>query len=196
MTSIEKRLWSRINAPRLAAVLALLVAALFVGVGSAQACKPSKDGAPAMPWMQDQDSSNWQPSIVGLWHVVYTQSDGSPFNQTFKMWHSDGIEFENALLPPIGGDICYGVWKQTGSRSVKLHHIGIIWGPDPKTPGNFVVVATFTVDETNTVSEDGKSYSGKFTFSQFGPDVTPGPVITGTTAAKRVTFKTPSTEVD
>jgi hypothetical protein len=196
MDSIQKRVWSQVCSWRLVAVVGLLAVALFGGVGTAQACKPSKDGAPAMPWMQDQDSSNWQPSIVGLWHVVYTQSDGSPFNQTFKMWHSDGIEFENALLPPIGGDICYGVWKQTGSRSVKLHHIGIIWGPDPKTPGNYVVVATFTVDETNTVSEDGKSYTGKFTFSQFGTDGTPGPVITGTTAAKRVTFKTPSTEID
>ena len=196
MNSIQKRVWSQVCSWRLVAVVGLVAVALFGGAGSAQACKPSKDGAPAMPWMQDQDSSNWQPSIVGLWHVVYTQSDGTPFNQTFKMWHSDGIEFENALLPPIGGDICYGVWKQTGSRSVKLHHIGIIWGPDPTTPGNFVIVATFTVDETNTVSEDGKSYSGKFTFSQFDPSGNPGQVIKGSTAAKRVTFKTPSTEVD
>jgi hypothetical protein len=190
MTLTRKRVWSQVCAPRLALVLGLLVAALFAGVGSAQACSQSKDGAPAMPWMQDQDSSNWQPSIVGLWHVVYTQSDGSPFNQTFKMWHSDGIEFENAILPPGGGDICYGVWKQTGSRSVKLHHIGVMWAPDGTIAG------TFTVDETNTVSEDGKSYTGKFTFSQFKPNGDAGPVITGTTAAKRVTFKTPSTEVD
>ena len=186
-----------VSISRLSAVLALLVAALFAGVGGAQACNQSKSGAPAMPWMEDQDSSNWQPTIVGLWHVVYTESDGATvFNQTFKMWHADGIEFENAILPPVVGDICYGVWKQTGSRSVKLHHIGVMWGPDPKTPGNFVVAGTFTIDETNTVSEDGKSYSGKFTFSQFGPDGTAGPVITGTTAAKRVRFKTPSTEID
>jgi hypothetical protein len=190
MTSLPSRIASIVCTPRLAAVLTLLIAALFGGVGSAQACNQSKSGAPAMPWMEDQDQSNWQSSIVGLWHVVYTQNDGSPFNQTFKMWHSDGIEFENAVLPPSGGDICYGVWKQTGSHSVKLHHIGIIWGPDGK------VAATFTVDETNTVSDDGKSYSGKFTFSQFDPSGNPGPVIKGTTAAKRVTFKTPSTEVD
>jgi hypothetical protein len=190
MRSIQKCVWSKVCAPRLAALFALLVAALFAGVGSAQACNPSKNSAPAMPWMQDQDSSNWQPSIVGLWRVVYTQNDGSPFNQSFKMWHADGIEFENAILPPSGGDICYGVWKQTGSRSVKLHHIGVMWGSDGKVAG------TFTVDETDTVSEDGKSYSGKFTFSQFDPSGNAGPVIKGTTEAKRVTFKTPSTEID
>ena len=196
MKTIRKCDSSAVNVWRLGAVLALLVAAMFPGAGSAQACNQSKDGAPAMPWMEHQDEGNWQPSIVGLWHAVYTQSDGSPFNQTFKMWHADGIEFENAVLPPIGGDICYGVWKQTGGRSVKLHHIGIIWGPDPKTPGNFVVAATFTVDEENTVSADGKSYSGHFVFSQFDPSGNAGPVIKGTTAAKRVTFKTPSTEID
>jgi hypothetical protein len=196
MKLIPSRSCSAVTISRLGAVLALLVAALFAGVGSAQACNPSKSSAPAMPWMQDQEAYTGQATIVGLWHVVYTQDDGSPFNQTFKMWHADGIEFENAVLPPIGGDICYGVWKQTGSHSVKLHHIGIIWGPDPTTPGNFVVAATFTVDETNTVSEDGKSYTGHFVFSQFNPDGSAGPVIKGTTAAKRVTFKTPSTEID
>jgi hypothetical protein len=176
---------------RLGAVLALLVAALFAAVGSAQACGQSKSGAPAMPWMEHQDDGNWQPTIVGLWHVVYTESDGTTvFNQTFKMWHADGIEFENAVLPPTVGDICYGVWKQTSNRSVKLHHIGILWGPDGKVAG------TFTIDETNTVSDDGKSYNGHFVYSQFDPSGNPGPVIKGTTAAKRVTFKTPSTEID
>ena len=176
--------------PRIAAVFALLVAALFAGAGSARACKPNSDAAPAMPWMQHQDEGSWQPTIVGLWHVVYTQSDGSPFNQTFKMWHADGIEFENALLAPTGGNICYGVWKQTGKRSVKLHHVGIIWGPDGK------IAFTFTVDEEDTVSEDGKSYTGNFEFNQFDTTGANVATIKGTTAAKRVGFKTPSTEVD
>jgi hypothetical protein len=177
MKTIRSGNSSAANIWRLGAVFALLVAALFAGVDNARACNPSKDGAPAMPWMQHQDEGNWQPSIVGLWHVVYTQSDGSPFNQTFKMWHSDGIEFENAVLPPAGGDICYGVWKQTGSRSVKLHHIGIIWAPDSSATGGFSVAATFKVDEENTVSADGESYSGHFVFSQFDPSGNPGPVI-------------------
>jgi hypothetical protein len=190
MNSISNRLRSVVT-PRLAAILTLLLAALFAGVGSAKACgEPNKASAPAMPWMEHQDDGNWQPSIVGLWHVVYTQSNGDPFNQTFKMWHSDGIEFENALLPPSAGNICYGVWKQTGHRSVKLHHIGVIWGTDGK------IAFTFTVDEENTVSEDGKAYNGSFEFNQFDPSGNNVGTVKGTTAAKRVTFKTPSTEVD
>jgi hypothetical protein len=191
MISNSNRFYSAVVTPRLAAILALLVAALFAAVGGAKACgEPNKGSAPAMPWMNHQDEGNWQPSIVGLWHVVYTQSDGSPFNQTFKMWFSDGIEFENALIPPAGGDICYGVWKQTGHRSVKLHHIGVGWTPDGK------IAFTFTIDEEDTVSEDGKSYTGNFQFNQFDPSGNPAPVVKGSVAAKRVTFKTPSTEVD
>jgi hypothetical protein len=192
MIPMQTHAWSKVSSPRFIVVLALLVAALFNGASGASACsEPSKSAkAPAMPWLEHQDEGNWQPSIVGLWHVVYTQSDGNPFNQTFKMWHSDGIEFENALLPPSGGDICYGVWKQTGHRSVKLHHIGVGWGPDNK------IAFTFTIDEEDTVSEDGKSYTGTFQFNQFDPNGNPMGVIKGTTAAKRVTFKTPSTEVD
>jgi len=191
MIFLQRYIEAKISSPRMFAILTLLIAGLSTGVGSANACGGAGKAAasPSMPWMQQQDETNWQSTIVGLWHVVYTESDGTLFAQTFKMWHSDGIEFENALLPPSGG-ICYGVWKQTGGRSVKLHHIGIIWGSDGK------IAATFTVDEENTVSEDGKSYSGTFEFNQFDPSGNPAGSFKGTTAAKRVTFKTPSTEVD
>jgi hypothetical protein len=190
MILFQKYVPSKTLASRLAVVLTLLIAGLFTGVNSANACGESDKSvpSPAMPWMQNQDETNWQPTIVGLWHVVYTETNGTVFAQTFKMWHSDGIEFENALLPPAGG-ICYGVWKQTGHRSVKLHHIGVIFA-------NGSIAATFTIDEEDTVSEDGKSYSGTFEFNQFDTSGNPAGSFKGTTAAKRVTFKTPSTEVD
>jgi hypothetical protein len=190
MTLIQKYVPSKICAYRLAVVLTLLVAGLFTGISGAHACAEPGKSVPSvsMPWMQNQDNSNWQPTIVGLWHVVYTETNGTEFTQTFKMWHSDGIEFENALLPPAGG-ICYGVWKQIGQRSVKLHHIGVIFA-------NGAIAATFTIDEVDTVAEDGKSYSGTFEFNQFDTSGNPAGSFKGTTAAKRVTFKTPSTEVD
>lgn len=52
------------------------------------------------------------PSIVGLWHVNYTGTVDDnfppgnpaptpfPFLQSYKTWHGDGTEFENAFLPP------------------------------------------------------------------------------------------------
>jgi len=192
MIPIQKHLWSKVCSRRVAAVVVLLVAALFTGASGTKACsEPGKATTPpSMPWLEHQDESNWQQTVVGLWHVVYTQSDGSPFNQSFKMWWSDGIEFDNALLPPSGGNICYGVWKQTGRATVKLHHIGIMWGSDGKIAG------TFTSDEEDTVAANGKSYSGTFEFKQYDPSGNLVADIKGTTAAKRVTFKTPSTEVD
>jgi len=192
MIPIQKHWWSKVCLRRIGAVIALLVAALFAGASSAKACaEPGKAAAsPAMPWLEHQDDSNWQQTVVGLWHVNYTQSDGTPFVQSFKMWWSDGIEFDNALMPPTGGNICYGVWKQTGRATVKLHHIGIMWGSDGKIAG------TFTQDEEDTVASNGKSYSGNFDFKQYDPSGNLVADIKGTTAAKRVTFKTPSTEVD
>jgi hypothetical protein len=126
------------------------------------------------------------PTIVGLWHVIYTNgADQSLFNDTFDTWHSDGTEFESAFLAPAGGDVCVGVWRQTGSRSVNLHHIG--WLFQPSTP-TATATNTFTLDEEVTVAPDGKSYSGKFTFKIWNLDGTPTPVeVTGTMGATRIT---------
>ena len=75
-------------------------------------------------------------SIVGLWHLNYTAEAESgapifppapfPFLESFKTWHGDGTEFENAFMAPAGGNICFGVWKELGDGSVKLHHIGLM----------------------------------------------------------------------
>jgi hypothetical protein len=126
------------------------------------------------------------PTIVGLWHVIYTNSvDQSTFNDTFDTWHSDGTEFESAFLAPAGGDICVGVWKPTGLRSVTLHHVG--WLFNPSTP-LATATNTFSLDEEVTVATDGKSYSGKFTFKVWNLDGSPTPVeVTGTMAATRIT---------
>jgi hypothetical protein len=126
------------------------------------------------------------PTIVGLWHVIYTNSaDQSTFNDTFDTWHSDGTEFESAFLAPASGNICVGVWKPTGLRSVTLHHIG--WIFNPSTP---LATATnyFTLDEDVSVAADNKSYSGRFTFKVWNLDGSPTPVVaTGTIAATRIT---------
>ena len=153
---------------------------------------------PAAQTNDDWDDFDPHP-IVGLWHLIYTADSvtGAPgifpptppnfaFLESYKTWHRDRTEFENAFLDPKGGNICFGVWKQTGERSVQLHHIGLMFNTDGS------VKAVFTTDETNTVSYDGKSYSGKFTFRLFPPaDVYgTGPAIvtvTGTTAGTRIT---------
>jgi hypothetical protein len=155
------------------------------------------------PKTASQVNDDWQDfdphPIVGLWHLIYTADSvtGAPgifpptppsfqFLESYKTWHRDRTEFEEAFLPPAGGNICFGAWKQTGERSVQLHHIGLMFNTDGS------VKAVFTTDETNTVSYDGKTYSGNFTFRLFPPtDVYgTGPAIvtvTGTTAGTRIT---------
>jgi len=138
------------------------------------------------------------PSIVGLWHTNYTATFDDnfppgapakapfPFAQSYKMWHADGTEFDNVFMPPAGGNICYGVWKDTGHGSVKVHHVGVQYD----SSGN--VSNIFTIDETDTVAPDGKTYKGMYDFKLFGPDNVFGvgaPIaeVKGTTAATRIT---------
>jgi hypothetical protein len=138
-------------------------------------------------------------SIVGLWHVIYTGTSddnfppGGPFPPTpfqflesLKTWHGDGTEFENAFLPPSGGNICFGVWQDEGRGTVKLHHIGLMFASDGS------VDATFTVDETDTVAFNGQSYKGSFDFKLWPPSYDaigvgkPISEVKGTTAATRI----------
>jgi hypothetical protein len=134
---------------------------------------------------------------VGLWHLNYTAETESgapifppvpfPFLESLKTWHADGTEFENAFLPPTGGNICFGVWKELGHGSVKLHHIGLMFD----SMGN--VSNIFTVDEKDTVAPNGKTYSGSFDFKLWPPSFvtvgvgTPIAEVTGKTAATRIT---------
>jgi hypothetical protein len=149
---------------------------------------------------QDDEQPGQPVTIVGLWHVVYTAtySTGGPlpvpvvppgsftFAQSFKTWHSDGTEFDNVFFSPSGGNICYGVWKDLGHRTVKVHHVGLMFAPD----GSLANI--FTIDEVDTVAADGKTYEGTFdqrlyeSTDVFGT----GPVVQefkGTTAARRIT---------
>jgi hypothetical protein len=184
---------------------------LFTAPGAKAGCAvPYKAGAaPAIPFLspqgneslnrQEDDESNKPASIVGLWHSIYTATYDNnfppggpypptpfPFTESFKTWHGDGTEFDNAFLPPSGGNICFGVWKELGHRSVKLHHIGLMFNPEG------VLSSIFTQDETDTVASDGKTYKGTFDFKLWPPSYdavgvgTPIAEVKGTTAATRI----------
>jgi hypothetical protein len=198
---------------RLAALVAFAVLALLFTAGGAKAgCATpyTKGAAPSIPFVSPQEDasanhqegaewSNKPATIVGLWHVIYTATSDTPgpipvppappsfqYVETFKMWHADGIEFENAIVPPAGG-ICYGVWKDIGHGSVKLHHIGLMFD----SHGNLAFI--FTVDEKDTVSDRGNAYTGTFDFRLWPPSFAavgigkPIQEISGTTAATRIT---------
>jgi hypothetical protein len=171
--------------------------------------------APSIPFVSPQedasanhqegaDWSNKPATIVGLWHLIYTATystsgplpvpvipPGPPssfqFLESFKTWHADGTEFENAFMPPAGGNICFGVWEDSGHDSVKLHHIGLMFASDGSV--SFI----FTVDEKDTVATNGKTYSGTFHFRLWPPVFSevgtgkPLQEIKGTTAGTRIT---------
>ena len=210
---------------RFSAVAVLVGLGLLFGAGSAKAGGCSsfyKAGAAAqVPFVAPQADDDWKEhdSIVGLWHVNYTGTYDNnfppggpyppadkpfPFLESLKTWHADGTEFENAFLAPAGGNICFGVWKDLGHGTVKLHHIGLMFaqaGTPPEYVGNppEYVTNIFTVDETDTVAANGKTYSGFFDFKLYLPSAcvneaqgyvctgTPMSEVKGTTAATRIT---------
>ena len=177
------------------------------GANAAGCAIPYKAGAeaapaPTSPFVSPHADGEWNEhaTIVGLWHVNYTATyddnfpPGGPFPPTpfpflesFKTWHADGTEFENAFLPPTGGNICFGVWKDLGKGTVKLHHIGLMFNSDGS------LSAIFTDDETNTVAPDGKTYKGMFDFKLWPPSYDavgvgkPIAEVKGTVAATRIT---------
>ena len=187
------------------AALGLLLSASRVKAGGC-APVPYKAGvAPTIPFVSphEDDNSNEPANIVGLWHVIYTAiystsgplpfpviPPGPPssfqFTESLKTWHADGTEFENAFLPPTGGNICFGVWKDKGHGSVKLHHIGLMFAPN----GDLAFI--FTVDEKDTVATTGKTYRGSFDFKLWPPSFsavdtgTPLQEVKGTTAGTRI----------
>jgi hypothetical protein len=166
---------------------------------------PSKTGAaPSIPFVsphmddrQEDKESNGHAAIVGLWHLIYTANSASPsvafpptpfqFLESFKTWHADGTEFENAFLAPTGGNICFGVWKELDHGSVKLHHTGLMFD----SMGHLSNI--FTIDEKDTVASNGKTYSGTFDYKLWPPSFdavgvgSPLAEVTGTTLGTRIT---------
>jgi hypothetical protein len=173
-----------------AATLGLLVLAmLWAAAGSKAACgdpRSSRPQALTMPWLNHgnpdhgNDERSFFPTIVGLWQLVYTADDGSTFLKSFKTWHADGTEFENAFLPPSAGNICFGVWKEVAHRTVRLHHVGLMFDANG-------ISGTFTVDETDTVEPGGKAYKGTFDFKAFDPGGHQVAEVRGTTLGTRIT---------
>jgi hypothetical protein len=190
---------------RLSVFAALVGLGLLLTASGARAgCAVPQAGAaaaPAIPFVSSHADKerDEKTGIVGLWHVIYTGTSddnfppGGPypptpfqFLESFKTWHADGTEFENAFLPPTGGNLCYGVWKEVDDSTVKLHHLGLFFNPDGS------VSSIFTFDERDKVASDGKTYKGSFDFKLWPPSYdavgkgSPISEVKGTTAATRI----------
>ena len=203
-TNLKMRRNGRFLALAVLVGLVLLLSAAGARAGCGIPYKAGAAPAPAIPFVSPHVDDDWheQGGIVGLWHVLYTGTydynfppggpyppSAFPFLESFKTWHADGNEFENAFLSPAGGNICFGVWKDLGDHRVKLHHIGLMFAPDGS------ISSIFTVDETDTVASDGRTYKGMFDFKLWPPSYdavgvgTPIAEVKGTTAATRITVE-------
>jgi len=147
------------------------------------------------------DDDDRDPSIVGMWHVVFTAQTqngetipgGAPIDNSVVVWHGDGTEIMNSSRSAQDGNFCLGVWKRTGDRSYYLNHIpwqGNVY--DPTVPPDTIGAPQDGAQliEKIILSPDGNSYSGTFTLYAYkGGSVYVW--FSGTLAAKRITTDTP-----
>lgn len=147
------------------------------------------------------DDEQDAPSIVGMWHAVFTAhtQNGQPipgagvlFDNSVVTWHSDGTEIMNSSRPAQDGNFCMGVWERTGDRTYFLNHIP--WqGNDPSNApsgiGNPLGGAQLL--EQITLSSDGNRYSGTFSIVVYSTSGSPVLSLTGTLVATRITPHTP-----
>jgi hypothetical protein len=122
-------------------------------------------------------------SIVGFWNVTLLLDGGDLFDQGFEQWHSDGTELlvDNAF-PPSLGNVCVGVYKQTGPRTYKLRHMTWNWDLAGTNTGWFVLLMTITMDS-------GNRFSGTFLTDSYdlGGAVIPSLHAEGTVQGSRIT---------
>jgi hypothetical protein len=163
--------------------------------------------APRLITAAINDLDEHEPSIVGMWHVVFTAftqngqpilvSGGQVIDNAVVQWHPDGTEIMNSVRSAQDGNFCLGVWRQTGPRTYLLNHIpwqGNVW--DPTAPPNTIGQPQdgAQIIEKITLSPDGNSYSGTFTLNAYAS----GKVyasFTGVISAKRITTETPFSDL-
>lgn len=145
------------------------------------------------------------PSIVGMWHVVWTAnsmnsesipSPGVVIDNSVVVWHADGTEIMNSSRPAQDGNYCLGVWKRTGRRSYFLNHIP--WQGNDASGGATGIgnpTGGAQILEQVTLSPDGNHYSGKFSLTAYDTSGNVEVIFTGTLSATRVTVGTKFTDL-
>jgi hypothetical protein len=189
-------------------LFSVLAMVLILAIGASAQCgslDQLKSGAALRPqsWLNeglrsgsllqvsDNDSEH---SIVGFWTFEMKAKDspglpdGFVVDHGFAQWHSDGTEIMNSSRPPATGSFCLGVWKRTG-ESYKLNHFALSWNPDNTFFGQA------NIREDVRLSEDGKSFSGTFSLTQYDQSGTAVFHAVGEITGKRITIHTTITDV-
>ncbi|HEX4051224.1 MAG TPA: hypothetical protein VHY19_10125 [Steroidobacteraceae bacterium] len=156
---------------------------LFAAPAKAGCVDPRGGGTPAvihhLPGLPGLFGSSIEhQTIVGTWHVVYTEG-GGPFGEAFIQWHSDGTEWENISLPVLDGNLCLGSWKQIRAATFARNHYGWLYDAG-------LLSGYFNETETDVLSKDGNSYSGTNDIKMYDMSGNLTMDITGTASAERI----------
>lgn len=122
--------------------------------------------------------------IVGTWRFNFVSDGnaypipipyGAPIDFGTQQWHSDGTEFIiSGGRAPSSGDVCMGVWEQTGPRTYRMKHVALAYLSSDSTPA--ASPATFLgpaiLHEKVVLSASGNSFEGTFTIDQYAKDET------------------------
>ena len=127
------------------------------------------------------------PTIVGLWDTQWQQlSPGPPafFDEGYDQFQSGGTEILNDIPAPSTGNICLGVFVNTGRLSYDLHHV--FWTFD----GSGNLIGRGEWDSKITLDKSGASYDGTWTVKNYTlSGVLLVPVYSGTMSAQRITVQ-------
>ena len=132
-------------------------------------------------------------SIVGLWKVQMISKgntshnppipDGALIDFGYTQWHRDGTEILHSGGHAANtGNFCLGVWGQTGFLTYQLNHFPISYDA---TTG--AITAFINLQEQDTLSPSGDSYSGAFTLDVYDPKGNHVDHLAGAVVATRLT---------
>jgi hypothetical protein len=197
---------------KLVSALVVLMLAVAMTQGALAQCGINKNYVKPAAWHAQfgsahllnaafNDDDNDSPSIVGMWHVIFTAhtingtaipSDAYPvIDNAFVVFHSDKTEIMESARPPQDGNFCLGVWEKTGGRSYFLNHLPWLGNDTANAPsgiGNPTAGAQIT--ERLTINEEGNNYSGSFTLVAYNLDGTKAVTFTGVVKGTRITTST------
>lgn len=132
----------------------------------------------------DDDRDVREAGIVGLWRFTFV-SDGTSYPHPIPygvvidfgtaQWHSDGTEFMiSGGRAPSTGDVCMGVWRQTGRNTYKMRHIALGWGSSDSTPpvSPAAYLGPSILRQQVTLNRSGNSFEGTVTIDVYATDET------------------------
>jgi hypothetical protein len=133
--------------------------------------------------LAQQAPSSKADRITGMWLTDFLLGQGPDrFDQGFQLFHADGTEMMLSNgLPPALGNVCVGVWDQTGRR-IRLRHVAWNWDAEGRLTGTFIMLAVLRLDHR------GQKFEGTWSADSYdlSNNVIPGLHAEGVVRATRV----------